>query len=301
MTPRVTAPLLAAPLGAIAVAGALAVARALDAQTGALPAQRTVSTLVLLVVAALVLRAASGRASASERPLRGVAIASMVLGVWLVVLEWVLPAHVAFAGSIEGPQLRGLANVGFQLPWVLALAWAVPHLVRAAVSSTPQAPVGAGWVLAALAAGTAAAFGLVGDATQTLGIAGLGRAAGLTALGLALVLLLLDRPLAHGNAPPPGTQLGVMADGQNPSPAAFALGFVLGAAAIAWGVLVRPFVGGPLAATSLVGTIVFGAMAMGALVGAWLARRVPRPDLRLLLGLAVTAYLALLSLPLLDR
>lgn len=301
MTPRVTAPLLAAPLAAVAVGGGLAAARALATTTGVRSAGHSVSTLVLLVAAALVLSAASGRAASTERPLRTVALASVVLALWLLSLEWLLPAYADVIASVGGPPLRGFADAAVQLPWLLALAFALPYLVRAAVTSTPQAPVGAGWVFGATAAGAALAFLLSGDLAQQHGVAGLWRAAGLASLGIALVLLLLDRPLAHGSAPPPGTQLGVVEDGQNPSPAAFALGFVLGGAAMAWALLLRPLAGGPLAALDLVGALILGGLAVGALLGGWLARRMPRPDLRLLLGLALTGYLVLLSLPLLGR
>ncbi len=305
--PRATssAPLI---LGASALTGAVTLAaemlwiRGLGRGVGT--TQEAAATVVGLVLAGLGLGAVLGARTApgSKRPARRGALLLLSAGLWTALS----PLYVRMIGDLHGSLFDGapggiLPPLALALPLVLVpsvcLGAVFPYLVRARVHDVHHAGGRAGMLYAANTAGGVLGIVLLLPAIAAFGEALALRGAGAAGVVGALLLLLADRPLPHGDGPPAqGTPGKALAAG-GLGPVLFASGAAALLAQLAWLRMLQPLAGAHLYGVALLLGPLLVVLALGSACAGFLADRLRHPSLLVPALLSVAGALLLLSLP----
>ena len=259
--------------------------------------------LVLLGLGLGAMRGSRG-ASTHERPARGAALALLIAGTWIALsplyLAQVGTWHAALAGEEPGalgdllPVL--LLGLPLVLPASIALGWAFPLLVRARVMDLSHAGRHTGSLYACDIVGALLGAGAGLALLARLGEAMSLRAAGGAALLGALLLLLVDRPLPHGDGPPPSSAPDGAAETGRLRIPLFASGMAALMAQLAWLRLLQPLAGAHELGAALLLAPILAAMAIGAAIAGPLADRLRDPHRLLPTLFAGCGVLTLLSL-----
>ncbi len=274
-------------------------------------AQEAAAAVIGLLLLGLALGALRGSTQAMnrERPTRAAALCLLFAGTWIALSPLYLAQVAGWHASLlgEGAEASGgwaalwptlLLTTPLVLPAGVALGWSFPLLVRARVLSLRHAArrTGTLYALNTLGAviGLGGALALLAASGETPAL----RVAGAAALVGALALLLVDRPLPHGDGPPDETPPDGHGETGRLRIALAASGLAALMAQMAWLRVLQPLAGAhEMGAALLLGPILL-AIALGAACAGLLADRLRHPP-RLLPWLFLGAGLfTLLSLPL---
>ncbi len=237
----------------------------------------------------------------TDRPARGGAWLLAGAGTWIALSPLYVQALPDLRASMFAAESVLLPALVLQLPLVippaLALGALFPYLVRARVETVAHAGRRTGGVYALNTAGAVAALVVLLPVLEALGETLSLRLTGATALLGALLLVIADRPLPHGEGPPAPVTPGQTRSAAGLGPALFASGASALLAQLAWLRLLQPLAGPHLHGVVLLLAPLLLALAVGAALSGPLADRLRRPSGLVPLLLASAGALLLISLP----
>ncbi len=301
--------LAAALTGATALAAELLWIRGVGRAVGAAPT--ALASVVAFFLAGLGAGAwLGGRAAAkSERPAKTAAILLLAAGIWVAVsplLVGALPDMHAALRSLFGIELGAarwtapFLSLFVVLVPALLLGAVFPFLVRFRVHDLRVAARRTGMLYASQTVGSAVGVLAVVLALPAFGEAFSLRIAGTCALGAALILLVLDRPLPHGSGPPGEAVPGRQAQGKGPVLVLFVGGAIALGVEMAWFRILLPLTGSHTLGSALLLGIALLGFGLGSLAAGWFAPRLRRCDLWAATALAAAGCLSFVSLPLMG-